>query len=425
MNGVRKRGLVDSVKSLFSAAIADVSKTSRLQIQEGGKRGIINGSKLEVAERFVRKSAQLEKGPPSIYLLPLTPRNLKNQIRWFDIGSSQAKVEHKTILLVGFSKSGKSTLVNAMANYILGISWDSPYRFSITEKEETTSSIVVYTFHHEEGFAVPFSLTVVDTPGNMRIKAFQEFLLNSETKIDTFHALYFVSKPDKILSDDDVRFLNSLCSILSTESQENCLHLLVTSYTRNTSPPITKYCQRIPVTKDSRSQVQLSIFSNCWLWMSKAGSSTSGKRHWEISHLNFQKMFQKLEQLPEQKLEQIRDRIRPLTIPTSPNKLTSSPTAIRREVIKVQCGIGEFAYNCTECKKTCTVLKGQQNRSLQNLTKITCPDCSCASDRHCLETFRWVINARHRSGGPIWEQTANKIHHGYAERARHTGPPRQ
>lgn len=44
----------------------------------------------------------------------------------------------KTIMLVGATGSGKSTLVDGIVNYVMGVSFDDPYRFTLIqlEKEE-------------------------------------------------------------------------------------------------------------------------------------------------------------------------------------------------------------------------------------------------------------------------------------------------
>ena len=130
-----------------------------------------------------------------------------------DIGQRKESALHKTIILTGSSKSGKTTLVNAIANHILGVKWDTPYRFTISRKDETTLSTNVYSIHCEIGFRIPFSLTIVDTPGKMDIGAMQQFLLNSEMKLSSLNALYLVSKSDQMLRPDEVLFVNSLISV--------------------------------------------------------------------------------------------------------------------------------------------------------------------------------------------------------------------
>ena len=45
-------------------------------------------------------------------------------------------MSEKTIMLVGATGSGKSTLVDGLANYLLGVKWDDPYRLSIVDLEE-------------------------------------------------------------------------------------------------------------------------------------------------------------------------------------------------------------------------------------------------------------------------------------------------
>jgi predicted GTPase len=79
----------------------------------------------------------------------------------------------KTILVMGATGSGKTTWINAMINYVLGVEWDDPFRFMLVEENlrggsqahSQTQGVTVYDIHHQNGFRVPFSLTIVDTPG--------------------------------------------------------------------------------------------------------------------------------------------------------------------------------------------------------------------------------------------------------------------
>lgn len=56
--------------------------------------------------------------------------------------------EEKTIMLVGATGSGKSTLVDGIVNYIMGVSFDDPFRFRIVtlEEEEKNSHNQVLNF---------------------------------------------------------------------------------------------------------------------------------------------------------------------------------------------------------------------------------------------------------------------------------------
>lgn len=50
-------------------------------------------------------------------------------------GFKQASVE-KTIMLVGASGSGKSTIVDGIVNYLMGVNFDDPFRFTLIQLEE-------------------------------------------------------------------------------------------------------------------------------------------------------------------------------------------------------------------------------------------------------------------------------------------------
>ncbi len=79
----------------------------------------------------------------------------------------------KVLLIVGATGTGKTTLINAMINYLYGVEWKDDFRLKlIIEKVEcqadsATKWITSYTFYHsrEEGFRFPYNLTIIDTPG--------------------------------------------------------------------------------------------------------------------------------------------------------------------------------------------------------------------------------------------------------------------
>ncbi|XP_047224625.1 uncharacterized protein LOC124870144 [Girardinichthys multiradiatus] len=79
---------------------------------------------------------------------------------------------NRNILVLGATGAGKSTVINAMINYVLGVRWEDSFRFKLVDESQTksqvhnqTPEITVYKLYHQEGFRVNYSLTIVDTPG--------------------------------------------------------------------------------------------------------------------------------------------------------------------------------------------------------------------------------------------------------------------
>ncbi|XP_047445755.1 uncharacterized protein LOC125010891 [Mugil cephalus] len=113
-----------------------------------------------------------EKGPLSVYKIPLKQqRTSVDGCRWFSFGKDVTK-HSRTIMVVGATGAGKSTLINGMINYILGVKWEDSFRFKLVVEDQSlsqvhsqTSEVTVYKINHEEGFKIPYSLTIVDTPG--------------------------------------------------------------------------------------------------------------------------------------------------------------------------------------------------------------------------------------------------------------------
>ncbi|KAI4903535.1 hypothetical protein NFI96_007163 [Prochilodus magdalenae] len=122
------------------------------------------------AHDLIRKSHMLSPGPPARYCLCTTRSNLNKEgkIRKWTFGQRYANTQNKTILMVGETGTGKTTLINTMVNYFLGVKFEDKVWFEITEEEKRdqtesqTSEVTVYEIISEERLS---SLTIIDTPG--------------------------------------------------------------------------------------------------------------------------------------------------------------------------------------------------------------------------------------------------------------------
>uniref|UniRef100_A0A672Z1I1 AAA+ ATPase domain-containing protein n=1 Tax=Sphaeramia orbicularis TaxID=375764 RepID=A0A672Z1I1_9TELE len=139
-------------------------------VDGGSKESVtVNVSTKKITSRLAddlkQTSEEMNSDTPSVWKLPLKEeRTTIHGCRRYSFGEESNR-GNRTVILFGQSGSGKSTLINAMVNYILGVKWEDSYRFKLVEAESQTSEATVYKINHREGFQIPHSLTIIDTPG--------------------------------------------------------------------------------------------------------------------------------------------------------------------------------------------------------------------------------------------------------------------
>ena len=242
-----------------------------------------------IAEFFAEEKNQyaklIKQGQPNIYLLNAKETSISDDLRWFDIGQLNGSSpfgfrNHKFIILMGATGCGKSTLINGMVNYILGVQWNDPFRFKCVREDDTvaknqaisqTSSVTAYTIHHHDGMAVPYSITIIDTPGYGDAKGIKrdkeithkiyQFLTRQETYcVDEIHAACFVAASgDSRLTTTQRYIIDSALSIFGKDIKEN-IRLLVT-FGDNADPPAVEACRadNFPVTSASAGIIYTKI----------------------------------------------------------------------------------------------------------------------------------------------------------------------
>ncbi|XP_028283185.1 immune-associated nucleotide-binding protein 13-like isoform X2 [Parambassis ranga] len=200
-----------------------------------------------------KQSNLLQEGPPDIYKIPLKEEKIKGKgCKRFSFGKEPHK-PNRTIMVMGATGAGKSTLINGMINYILGVKWEDSYRFKLVDEGQSTSQahsqtseVTVYKINHQVGFTEPFSLTIIDTPGFGDTRGIDRDKLITEQLRNLFSDPHGVSEIDAVcfvvqaslarLTPSQKYVFDSVLSIFGKDVAEN-IRVLVT-FADGQCPPV-------------------------------------------------------------------------------------------------------------------------------------------------------------------------------------------
>ncbi|RXN31255.1 Stonustoxin subunit alpha [Labeo rohita] len=214
------------------------------------------------------------------------------------------KKGNKIIMMIGAIGAGKTTLINSMINYILGVQWEDDFRFVLIDEgkqksqaESQTSEITAYQINHMDGFRVPYSLTIVDTPGfgdtrgishDQKItKQIQEFF-SDRGGIDRIDAVCFVVQASVAhLSDTQKYIFDSILSIFGKDIGQN-IPVLVT-FADGKTPPVVEAIKvsKVPCSTNESGEPLHFKFNNSALFAANFKSADYKQPDCE----NFEEMF--------------------------------------------------------------------------------------------------------------------------------------
>ncbi|XP_058873353.1 uncharacterized protein LOC117967698 [Acipenser ruthenus] len=402
-----------------------------------------------VKEKIKTACVSRTLGNPSIYQLTLE-KQTAGHFHKRTFGRKPLNVINRTIMVLGATGSGKTTLINGMINYILGVEWEDDFRFKLTDEETNrsqahswTSKVTAYQIYHQEGFKVPFSLTIIDTPGFGDAKGIQQDKLIIE-KIREFF-----SSPDGIGSIDAVCFvvqaalarlthtqkyiLDSILSIFGKDIENN-IQLLVT-FADGKAPAVLHAINAagVPCPKSDKGVPVHFKFNNSVLFEPNAGGSEDADEHdfdrmfWKMGSTSMRNFFINLNRMETRSLQLTRevlcerkqleglqpmikvglsklDEIRETQAALEHHKNCIEAnkdfeyeveiTVPRQIDIK---GTGTFTTNCQKCHYTChypcgTADDKDKKKCSAMDSKGFCTVCpgKCAWSVHFNQKYRWV-----------------------------------
>uniref|UniRef100_A0A671K7L9 AAA+ ATPase domain-containing protein n=1 Tax=Sinocyclocheilus anshuiensis TaxID=1608454 RepID=A0A671K7L9_9TELE len=219
-----------------------------------------------------------EAGPPARYQLNTERKyidGMNKKVRRWTYGRRDKNKQNKVILMVGETGTGKTTMINTMINYLLGVKFEDEEFYQITEEEKhedqtksQTSEITVYEVFVEEN---PTSLTIIDTPGYADTEGYEkdreisEYLIrlfSDEDGIYYIDAVCFVMKATQNrISGKELYIFHSVLSLFDIEN--NIVFVLTQSDggpPRDALSAIKK--AEIPCRKDEDNEPVYFLFNN-------------------------------------------------------------------------------------------------------------------------------------------------------------------
>ena len=310
-----------------------------------------------------------------------------------------AGVPHKVLMVVGATGVGKTTLINGMANYILGVQWDDDFRFKLIDEPHSrscahshTSCITAYTFYKDKGSLLPYTLTVIDTPGfggtdgidrdRKIVEQIKElFSIPGAERIDHLHGIGLVTQASLArLTPTQKYVFRAILSVFGRDVAENIF--LMTTFAdggrvsvidsiKNTGLPYQPYFK----------------FNNSSLFVS---DNEFDRLFWEMGIRSFKEFFKQFSTAKTQSLQQTREVL------------------LERDTLEVivqylqQLYIKAGLSNIDELRQTMSLAvlskMEQAHRSMQRLQEI-------ALKQNCLtqvEYIDYLIASEKQEAAPGW-----------------------
>ncbi|XP_057365083.1 uncharacterized protein LOC130685824 [Daphnia carinata] len=425
---------------------------------------VLQACTLQEAERtaiIVRRTSKKSSTGPGIdiYELPLKKRhNAKVQgVGHYVFGEPSylaviGKRRQRTILVLGATGSGKSTLINALVNYVLGVEWEDDFRFKLidepTDKSQAhsqTDLVTTYDLYEMKGSRLGYSLTVVDTPGfgdtsgierDKKIMQQIKDYFQSPHGIQQLEAVCFVIQSSLArLTPTQQYIFDQILSIFG-ENIKNSIRLMVT-FADNSLPPVLDAVKdaKIPSPTDPTTGLPLhhkfnnSVFFETTTKKNRLENEMN-RTLFKMAVKGFDNFFADLRNMKEISLtltrEVLEERRRLEALVEGLQHITQKKLAKIDEFEKIKKaltenqqqmkenknfnfeveflvpesidigGTGQFTTNCQKCKTTCHFPCSKASDSDKYRCSVmdsngTCMICKCSWNAHFNQKYRYEM----------------------------------
>ncbi|XP_029309902.1 uncharacterized protein LOC115022929 [Cottoperca gobio] len=280
-----------------------------------------------------------ETDPLPVYKIKLQQQkiNLKG-CKQFSLGKkSKTNHSNRTIMVLGATGAGKSTLINGMINYVLGVEWKDSYRFKLVDEDQAksqaesqTSEVTAYKINHQEGFKIDCSLTIVDTPGFGDTRGIQRdkeiieqlrSLFSDEGCVSEIDAVCFVAQSSLArLTPTQKYVFDSVLSIFGKDVAEN-IQILVT-FADGKRPPVLEAINAsdVPCPKKDGVPVHFKFNNSALFAVNKSAAADDGsgdeedggfdEMFWKMGAKSMKRFFADLQRIKTKSLKMTKEVLR-------------------------------------------------------------------------------------------------------------------
>ncbi|XP_027011493.2 uncharacterized protein LOC113648489 [Tachysurus fulvidraco] len=262
---------------------------------------------------LIQKSELISEGPPKRFHLITTRSNLgeNGSVRKWTFGQRDINMQNKILLMVGETGTGKTTLINAMTNYILGVTFTDEVWFEITEEGEEnqsdqsksqTTKVTVYEVFAQNN---PICLTIIDTPGygdtrgteyDKQIAENLYKLYHSDGGVNEIDAVCLVVKAsENRLSDRQHYIFDAVLSLFGKDIENNIVMFI--TYSDGLPPDDALNAIKkagIPCRKDEDNEPEHFLFNNCQTKKRSNKYKKDFQRAWDLTENTLNDFFASL-----------------------------------------------------------------------------------------------------------------------------------
>lgn len=348
---------------------------------------------------------------PELYALPFKFKGGRR----FVIGDPSLcdPTNEKVLMLLGETGAGKTTLIDAIVNYILGVRWEDNFRFTLAPKStknqacSQTKMVTAYTFYYLDGSQIPYVLTIIDTPGfgdtgglkedeKARSQIRHFFSIGGEHGIDHFNGVGIVVQASHArLTPTQKYIFDSTLGVLAKDVESN-MFLMVTFADRQ-EPQVLSAVKEAEIPYHS-----LFKFNNCSLRVNPDGDDDDDnvdKYFWGLGMSGVKVFLNKFGKIAEVSIEQSktvtmkREQLEAILLELQRKIATGleNMITIRKEKEKLQECENEIRMS-KNFTYTVTTTKRQQKQLPDGQLALNCQNCFCTCHCPCeLNPILWNV----------------------------------